>query len=83
MLFCMDSMRIQLRLPRRLLEEIDAAARKNLTSRSNYIREALILRMQGDEYIENQIQSRDSDFNIIKSAHLSRVSKLRVREYKD
>ncbi len=45
--------RTQLKLPAQLLEEIDEAARANFTSRSNFIRQAVIMRLNDQHLVPN------------------------------
>lgn len=52
----MDSKNICLTLPADLLEEIDQAAKTNYSTRSGYIREAILLRLKGEAAIRDEKQ---------------------------
>lgn len=49
----MGSKRIALRLSARLLQEIDVAAKQNLNSRSSFIRESIIMRLNDQHLVPN------------------------------
>lgn len=49
----MRSKRIELKLSARLLQRIDGAAGTNLTSRSDFIRQAVVMRLNGQHLAPN------------------------------
>lgn len=49
----MGSKMMQIRISRRLLKSIDEAAVANMTSRSSYVRQAVIMQLNADRLVPN------------------------------
>ena len=71
--------RVVFTIPKDLLCELDSAILTDHVTRSQYIREAIILKMQLDNVIGETVSSRDSMEHIVRLLHLKRLS-LRERK---
>jgi metal-responsive CopG/Arc/MetJ family transcriptional regulator len=56
----MDSKTINLTIPANLLAELDEAAKANYTSRSDYIRESVVLRLKKQHVVDNSTENEPS-----------------------
>lgn len=65
----MATKRIYISLSDDLLIEVDDAVAKDYTTRSAYIREALMLRMGVDSYVEAQVDNGSTKVNLIRRAN--------------
>lgn len=68
--------KVNISLPADLLKELDEAARAEFITRSAYIREALTSRIKLDSYIENEYKNSDSDYSVIRKAHLYKAIRI-------
>lgn len=69
----MNFMRIIFTIPPELAARLDKAAGKDYKTRSAYIREAILLKMQLEDSIEHSVTSRDSMEYLVRNLHMQRT----------
>ncbi len=72
--------RINITLPEDVLAILDNAATADYTTRSAYIREAIILKQQFETSIQHEVTEKDSVTNIVRSLHSRRLAKQYLRK---
>lgn len=72
--------RINITLPEELLLELDIAVAVEHAKRSQFIREAILLKLQLETAIESEVSDDDSMFRLVRHLHVLRMSKRRSNQ---
>jgi metal-responsive CopG/Arc/MetJ family transcriptional regulator len=76
----MSAVRVNISLPTEPLVEVDDAADAVYAKRSEYIRDAIALKLQLDRYVAEQLTEKDSDMNIIRAVRMRNQSRKYFRK---
>jgi metal-responsive CopG/Arc/MetJ family transcriptional regulator len=78
----MNFKRIIFTIPPELAMRLNESVAKDYKTRSAYIREAILLKIQLEDSIENSISSRDSMEHLVRNLHIQRTIRRRINRDK-
>ena len=77
----MSVKRLSICLPKEVVKDLDAAASADHTSRSAYIKEAIVLRMRLDSHVEHETLDKNSYYNVLRAARLGKMIKRNINQH--